>query len=386
MDPAHPRAGRPRRHRIATGADEDRSPGPVVLNRRAATRPTVTGVERWTAQVTGRLAALAPDRYVVAQPRPRARRRAAAQAWEQLALPARAARLRAALIFSPANLAPLAWPRNVLVMHDAAALREPLAYSAAYRAWHGRLGLACARRAIAVITVSEFSRGELVDVAGLDPGRLTVIPGGVDERFTPDVGPEPALRRLGLDRPYALTIATDDPRKNLAALAPVSTALAAQGIELVWAGDSRPYFARSRSVAGLRSIGYVDDADLPALYRGARTFVLPSRYEGFGLTCLEAMACGTPVVAADRAALPETCGDAALLVDPDDPAALTAAVLAAATESSTRATLRAAGLGRAAQFTWHRTATRIHRLLMDLAERPADQCAKSAQGLPPSGR
>ena len=369
VDPAHPRAGRPRRDGVATTPAGDRSPGPVVLNRRAATRPTVTGVERWTAEVIGRLAALGPDRYVVAQPRPRARRRAAAQAWEQLVLPARAARLGAALVFSPANLAPLAWPRNVLVMHDAAALREPDAYSAAYRAWHRRLGLAGARRALAVITVSEFSRRELVEAAGLDPDRLTVIPGGVDRRFTPQGDPAPVLRRLGLEGPYALTIATDDPRKNLAALAPASAALAAQGIELVWAGDSRPYFARAGSFAGLRSIGYVDDADLPGLYRGARAFVLPSRYEGFGLTCLEAMACGTPVVAANRAALPETCGDAALLVDPDDPAALAEAVLRAATDGAVGAALRAAGLRRAHAFSWDATAARTDALLSELAGR-----------------
>ena len=84
--------------------------------------------------------------------------------------------------------------------------------------------------------------------------------------------------------------------------------------------------------------------------------MLPSRYEGFGLTCLEAMACGTPVVAADRAALPETCGDAALLVDPDDGAALTRAVRIAATDVAAREAMRAAGLRRAAQFSWDRTA------------------------------
>ena len=125
-----------------------------------------------------------------------------------------------------------------------------------------------------------------------------------------------------------LTIATDDPRKNLDALVPCAAALAQRGIELVWAGDSRPQFARTRPLTGLRALGYVPDELLVGLYRGAEAFVLPSRYEGFGLTCLEAMACGTPVVAADRAALPEVCGDAALLVDPDDPAAITQAVLA----------------------------------------------------------
>jgi glycosyltransferase involved in cell wall biosynthesis len=324
-------------------------------------------VERWTDEVVGRLKRLAPDRYIVAQPRPRARRRMLAQTWEQVALPAQAARLRAALVFSPANLAPLAWPRNVLVMHDAAVLREPEAYSRAYRAWHARAGLACARRAVAVITVSEFSRRELVELGGLDPSRLTVIPGGVHARFTAQADPAPVARRLGLDRPYALMIATDDRRKNVEKLAPVATALARQGMDVVWAGDRRPYFATAAAAAGVRSVGYVDDADLPGLYAGARAFVLPSRYEGFGLTCLEAMACGTPVVAADRAALPETCGDAALLVDPDDGEALTQAVLIAAGDVAARGALRTAGLRRAAQFSWDRTAARVDALLSELA-------------------
>ncbi len=282
-------------------------------------------------------------------------------------LPAQAARLRAALVFSPANLAPVAWPRNVLVMHDAAVLREPRAYSRAYRVWHAGVGLACARRALAVITVSQFSRRELIDLAGIHPSRLHVIAGGVDARFTPEADPEPVARRLGVARPYVLTVATGDRRKSIEKLETVATALGAQGIDLVWAGDRRPYFETATVAPGVRSVGYVDDADLPGLYAGAHAFVLPSRYEGFGLTCVEAMACGTPVVAADRAALPETCGDAALLVDPDDGAALARATVIAATEPSARAAMRAAGLKRAARFSWDRTAASTDALLAELA-------------------
>jgi glycosyltransferase involved in cell wall biosynthesis len=282
-------------------------------------------------------------------------------------LPALAARRRAALVFSPANLAPLAWPRNVVVVHDAAVLREPQAYSRAYRAWHTNAGVTAARRAVAVVTVSEFSRRELLELTGITADRVTVIPGGVGEQFTPEADAAGVARRLNLTRPYVLTIATADARKNLRALVPAAAALEEHGIELVWAGDTRPYFAELSGPGGLRRLGYVAEADLPGLYAGARAFVLPSRYEGFGLTCLEAMASGTPVVAADRAALPETCGEAALLVDPDDPRAIAAAVVRAATEPDVRSTLREAGLRRAAAYGWAQTALRTDALLSRIA-------------------
>jgi glycosyltransferase involved in cell wall biosynthesis len=348
-----------------------RAAGPIVLNGRAAARPTITGVERWAAEVFGRLRALDPERYVVAGPRARTHSGPAGHAWEQLALPAIAARRHARAILSPANLAPLAWPRNVIVVHDAAVLRVPAAYSRAYRAWHRWPGIEAARRARAVVTVSEFSRRELLELGGLRPDRLTVVGGGVDERFAPGDGAEDpqarrAAARLNLRAPYVLTVATDDPRKNLDALVPCAAALARNGLELVWAGDSRPQFARTRPLTGLRALGYVDDELLPGLYRGARAFVLPSRYEGFGLTCLEAMACGTPVIAADRAALPEVCGDAGLLVDPDDRAAITEAVLSVCGDPSLARRLSTAGERRVRSFSWERVASACDALLRAL--------------------
>ena len=323
-------------------------------------------MERWTLEVSRRLRALDPERYLIAEPPAWAHSGPAGHAWEQFALPAIAAAKRAEAIFSPANVAPLAWPRNVIVVHDAAVLRVPAAYSRAYRTWHRWPGIEAARRAQAVVTVSEFSRRELIELGGLDPARLTVIGGGVDPRFSPSEDDDTAATALGLRRPYVLTIATDDPRKNLDALVPCAAALARRGIELVWAGDSRPQFARTRPLTGLRALGYVPDELLVGLYRGAEAFVLPSRYEGFGLTCLEAMACGTPVVAADRAALPEVCGDAALLVDPDDPSAVTRAVLAVCEDGRRAARLRAAGIERARHYGWERAAAACDALLRAL--------------------
>jgi glycosyltransferase involved in cell wall biosynthesis len=339
---------------------------PVVLNDRAGERSTITGVERWAREVIPRLLRLRPDRYVRVVPPPGFANRAG-QAWEQIVLPARALSLRAALVFSPANLGPVLWPRNVVVVHDAAVLRNPGDYSRAYREWHSRVGLACARRASRVVTVSEFSRTELVALAGLDPARVTVVPGGVDERFSADVDRDRVATKYGLDHPYVLTVGTADRRKNVSVLVEAAERLRPLGIQVAWAGGSRPHLLGERSVAGIRPLGYVTDRDLPGLYAGARAFVLPSLYEGFGLTCIEAMASGTPVVASNRAALPETCGEAALLVDPLDPVAVADAVIRAATDDDLRSQLREKGLRRAAECSWDRTAAEIDVLLTKLA-------------------
>jgi glycosyltransferase involved in cell wall biosynthesis len=337
---------------------------PVVINARAAARREIGGVERVTREMARRLPALRPDRYRVVEP-PAALAHRAGHAWEQAALPALARGAR--LIYSPANLAPVASRRNVVVIHDAAALRHPEWYGAAYVRWQRAVLPRIARRARRVITVSEFSRGELTDTLGVDRDRIDVVPNGVDERFSPDADPEPARGRYGLDRPYALVVATRIARKNAAALAEAARRLEAAGIELVAAGSGRAYM-RDESAPGPRALGYVDDDLLPGLYAGARALLMPSLYEGFGLPCIEAMASGVPVVAANRAALPETCGGAALLADPDDPSALVAAAVAAATDDERRAALIAAGRERAGTFTWERAARTTDGVIEALLE------------------
>ncbi len=319
-------------------------------------------MERWARELSIRLPELRPGRYAVHRP-PAALAHGAGHAWEQLVLPL-AAR-DSALLLSPANTAPLAGRRNVVVVHDTAPFQDPSWYGRAYGAWHRTLIPRLVRRARLVIVPSEFVRGELIERFGVEGERVRAVAPGVGDAFRRPPEPSPLLRRLGLERPYVLAVGTEGPRKNLGLLDTIAPALDEEGFDTVIAGSERGYMPGT-GPGRARRVGYVPDADLPALYAGAAAFAMPSRYEGFGLPCVEAMASGTPVVASDRAALPEACGGAALLADPDDPDAFGAALVRATGPERER--LQAAGRDRAAALTWDRTARAVDAALEPLLE------------------
>jgi glycosyltransferase involved in cell wall biosynthesis len=331
-----------------------------ALDARAAARPELGGVERWARELAARLPAL--GRWEVLAPRPRLVHRAG-HAWEQTALPFRA---RAAdALLCPANVAPLAYRRTVVVIHDTAPLRRPEWYSRPYVAWQRALLPRLARRALHVLTVSEFSRAELIELLGLAPDRVGVVPGGVGEQFRPDAAP---ARR---ERPYLLCVSSHTARKNLVALGEVARRT---GLEVVVAGGHRPQFAAESGLEALTLLGHVGEEELPGLYAGAEAFVLPSAYEGFGLPVLEAMACGTPVVCTDAGALPQTAGGAARVVTAEDLAEAVGELLEDAAE---RERLREAGLRRAARFDWDATARAVHEAV-SAAAAPRVRSAGSA--------
>jgi glycosyltransferase involved in cell wall biosynthesis len=326
-------------------------------------RKETGGVERVAREMARRLPALRPGRYELIAPRPRLAHRAG-HAWEQIALPL-AAR-RAELVYCPANLAPLASRRNVVVIHDVAALAHPEWYVRAYVAWQRVVLPRIARRARLVITVSEFAKVEIAARLGVHGERIAVVPNGVSESFSPTADPQLAKSALGLERPYVLAVSTRIARKNLRVLAGAAGALKDRGVELVSAGSGRAYMKAGEPAPG-RTLGYVPEALLPGLYAGAEALAMPSVSEGFGMPVIEAMASGTPVVASARAALPEVCGGAAILANPDDPDAFAEALLRAIGPERER--LVAAGLERAASFDWNKSARLTDDAIGGLLER-----------------
>lgn len=285
--------------------------------------------------------------------------------WEPFGLPRRARALGADVLHCPAPLGPVR-PRMpmVVTIHDAATLDHPEWFTKA-NVWHHRLVVGHVVRAAArVICPTRHAADTVARGYGVDPARIDLVPLGVDPQFRPGDRPEEPLGRLGVTGPYILAVGTLQPRKNIEGLLVAFERLRAEGAphHLIVAGATgwgaeaiQERLAGSAAASQVVLPGRVSDAELVGLYRGADVFVFPSRYEGFGLPVLEAMACGTPVVANARTSLPEVVGDAGIVTDADDPGALLDAVREAL-EPGRAAELRERGVRRAAQFTWERTA------------------------------
>ena len=227
-----------------------------------------------------------------------------------------------------------------------------------------------ARHADRVVTVSEYSRQDIVRTYGLDPGRVAVIPNAVDERFwemgAADITSVRARFGIG-DAPYILSVGNLNPRKNIARLIRAFCSmkerwggrekLVIAGKEDYGAGALLPEAGKAgKAGRDIIFTGFVADEELLRLYRGAKCFVYPSLYEGFGIPPLEAMACGTPAAVSDRTSLPEVVGDAGLYFDPENEEEIAECLRRLLTDGDLARSLSEAGRRRARAFDWKRSA------------------------------
>ena len=279
-------------------------------------------------------------------------------AWEQLELPARGR--GGALELDPANAGPAWGGRRVLILHDVLPLSHPDAYSRSFRSWFAQVVSRSARRARKVIMFSEWARREAIQHLGLQPERVRVLTQGLEPFHEP--APVERVRatldRFGLSRPYILATGAGDSRKNAAFLRRVLERLPggpAGAPTLVLVGAPYRHVHRPDGNAAwgvdVRHLGHVTDQELQALYTAARVFCFPSLAEGFGRPPLEAMGCGTPVVAADYGSAAEVLGEAAVLL-PLDAAAWGVTLRELLEDDELRGSRAAAGRAHARRFRW----------------------------------
>lgn len=290
------------------------------------------------------------------------------------------------VLFVPAHALPLIpAPRSVVTIHDLGFLYYPEAHTRIQRIYYRLFTRLSARRATRIIAISEATKRDLQHFYRTPASKISVIYHGVHPRFAPLADRallDAALHRYRISAPYLLFISTIQPRKNVArlieAFARARTRLGPRcDLRLVLAGKPGWLTAQiERRAAELgiaeavQFVGYVADADLPALLSGALGYVVPSLYEGFGMTVLEAQACGTPVLASNTSSLPEVVGDAGLLVDPHDVAAIAEGIERLATDAALREQLRERGLRHVAGWTWQRTARETLTVLEHAAAAP----------------
>jgi glycosyltransferase involved in cell wall biosynthesis len=348
----------------------------IIINGRFLTQP-ITGMQRYAAEMVAALFNLRCDyRFLIVAPPGTLERRPSGfyqdrfpvggQAWEQLRLPWLVKKLRGDLLWCPCNTAPLVNSTPLVVtVADASVFAGPQWFSPRFRLYYRVMLPLLGRVARKVVTISKFSQQELSRYGLVrDKNKLKVTYCGVTPLLRKGHSQGRKASLLG-ERAYVLTLGSLDPRKNLRRLLEAWERLpetVKQGRVLTISGKYNPrtfadeLYSPGRDVIFL---GYVPDEELSGLYSQADAFVFPSLYEGFGLPPLEAMTCGTPVLVAQTASLPEVCGEAALYCDPYSVEDITAKLTLILTDKSLRGRLRHRGPEQAKKFTWERGARQL---------------------------
>ena len=368
----------------------------VGLDGRALASPARSGVERYVVELARALAEVEDRPEIIAYlDRPiadEALARAlsgriqtkvvrARHGWLRAALPWRLWRDGVDVVHLPSTILPPLLPcPAVVTVHDLAWRRYPETYAPDDLRMQHRAGHGSVRRAAHVIAVSEATASDLKELLGVPGEKITVTPLGVSPEFSPDGPRLPADAFPGADRlsaGYVLYAGGLTPRKNLVRLLEAyrQAAREAEAPPLVLPGADSSHARELQKRAGELGLedrvvfpGYVAEAALPALYRGATVFVYPSLYEGFGMAVLEAMASGAPVVTSDRGGTAEVAGEAALLVDPESVEALADALSGLLRDEGLRKELSARGMARSSGYRWELTAERTAAVYRRVAE------------------
>jgi glycosyltransferase involved in cell wall biosynthesis len=302
---------------------------------------------------------------------------------DQLVIPALLRRVGAQVYHTPYAVLPLARVcPSVVTMHDCVNLTFPQYAPSHVRQLMTKARMwSAAHRSARILTVSEASKRDILKFFDVPPDKVSVIPNAIDDCFSalpPADEVQRVRERYQLDGEFVLYVGNIRPHKNLVrlieALYQLRESSRFENLRLLIIGDEiskyptlRRAVHRHKLHKHVRFFGFVPDRTLAVLYRLATVFVFPSLYEGFGLPPLEAMASGTPVVTSNVSSLPEVVGDAALLIDPYDPAAIAEGIRVTLTDEALRARLISAGLARARAFSWETSVRRVREVYGEVA-------------------
>ena len=272
------------------------------------------------------------------------------------------------LFFSPGYNSPLFCAAPfVFAIHDLSHIYCPENSSLAIRLYYASVMKRACKNAAKILTVSDFTRAQIVEWSGVPPEKVFNVGCGVEAAYSPEGG------SCTLPFPYLFCVSNRKRHKNeFRTVEAFARSGLASEMHLVFTGNCTlelgEHIARRDLASRVHFMGVVPEAQLPSLYRGAVALVFASLYEGFGLPVLEAMACGTPVLTSNKTALPEIAGDAAVLVDPTSIEEIATAMRRIVSDSALRQQLREKGLMRAARYSWERTAGSVRHLLSTAAE------------------
>lgn len=360
----------------------------IVINARFLTQE-IRGVQRFAEQTCLALKQLRDDVVFVAPRNIKMHESAKAldvqcigrnsgHLWEQLDLPLHLYRHGSPLLVSLTSTAPILYGNQIATHLDINYIRYPQSYSRAFRTAYRALTPILLSRLKALMTVSQFSKGEISSFYGFPENRIFVIPAAVSDAFTP----APSAP----DQPeYLLAVSSPSAHKNFNRMIQAFLSLRShEDVQLHIVGGGNDVFADpdlhrlALRDPRIHFLGRLNDAELIAQYQGATAFVFPSLYEGFGIPPLEAQACGCPVLAANAASIPEVLQASALYFDPLDVSHMAAAMERILTDMPLRQSLRRRGLTNVRRFSWEESAQRVSQRI--------DALMKQQAGLSPASR
>ena len=284
--------------------------------------------------------------------------------WEQMELPIFLKKKDNPLLVNLLNTGPLFYKNQVLTVHDLAFLRYPHWFSRKFYYFYRFLIPKLSKISRKIITVSEFSKKEIVSLLGIPSSKIEVVYNAVSNKFKYDPHRE--------KDDIILSVSSIDPRKNFIRLILAFKRLNLPQYKLLIVGSENKIFSNSeirnliKEVPNVEFTGYVSDDELVKLYQKAKLFVYPSLYEGFGLPPLEAMACGTPVIVSNTASLPEVCGDAAYYVNPYDEKDIARGLETVLKDERLQKELTQKGLERVRMFSWEKSAAKLLGIIKKL--------------------